>query len=92
MVSICHVILEDQVTQKPYDSHVRRPPGKSLLCQIWWPRRCGSGNIMALACHVISQDYGIKHSYDFMAKNPSTKVTILPNFVATETMVIEIWF
>ena len=39
-------------------------------------RHCGSGDIV-LFCHAISQDHGIKQSYDFIDRSPSKQVTIL---------------
>ena len=32
---------------------------------------CGSGDIMVLACHVVSQGHLIKGSYDLMGRSPS---------------------
>ena len=43
---------------------------------------------MVLVCHVILQNHVIKDSSDFIAKNPFRKVTILPTFVATDTVVV----
>ena len=34
-------------------------------------RHCGSGDIMILSCHVISQDHVIEGSYNFMRRSPS---------------------
>ena len=53
-------------------------------------RNCGSGDIMVLACHVISQDDLTKQSYDFMGRSPSKEVNILQNLVAIATLVVEI--
>ena len=35
-------------------------------------RYCSSGDIKILDCYVISQDYMIKESCDFMGRSPST--------------------
>ena len=50
----------------------------------------GGGDIMVLACHVISQDHVIKSSRGFISKSPFKGVTILPSLVAKSTVVIEI--
>ena len=42
------------------------PQGKSPFYQVWQPQACGSGDIMVLICHVISEDHVIKGSYEFM--------------------------
>ena len=34
-------------------------------------RHCGSGNIMVLVSHMISQDHVIKEACDFMGRSPS---------------------
>ena len=34
-------------------------------------RHCGSGDIMVLCYHVVSQDHVIDRSYNFMDKSPS---------------------
>ena len=34
-------------------------------------RHCGSADVMVLACQVMSQDYVIRGSCDFMGSNPS---------------------
>ena len=47
---------------------------------------------MVLVCHVISQDHGMKGSYDFMGNSLSKQVTILPSLVAKDTLVVEIYF
>ena len=54
-------------------------------------RYCGSGN-MFLVCHVILQGYVIKGSCDFMGRNPSRQVIILPSLVAIDTLVVETCF
>ena len=48
-------------------------------------RHCGSGDIMVLVCHVISQHHVIKRSYDFMGRNPSKLLTILQRLLAAAT-------
>ena len=68
MVLICHVISENQVTQEPYDPYTYE--GLKVnhhSAKFDGHRHCGSGNIMALVHHVISQDHVIKHSCDYMA-------------------------
>ena len=54
-------------------------------------RYCGSGN-MFLVYHVILQGYVIKESCDFMGRNPSRQVIILPSLVAIDTLVVETCF
>ena len=53
-------------------------------------RQCDNGDIMVLACHVISKDHVIKGSYDFMGSSPSSWATILISLVAIGTMVVDI--
>ena len=53
-------------------------------------RHCDSENIMILGYHVISQDHIIKGSCDFIGRNPSRYVMILPSLVAIGTVVVEI--
>ena len=43
---------------------------------------------MVLVSHVISQDHVVKGSCDFMGRSPSKKVTFLPSFVVTGTLVV----
>ena len=45
--------------------------GKLPPCQVWWPLALCSGDIMVLACHVVSQGHLIKGSYDLMGRSPS---------------------
>ena len=47
-------------------------------------RYCGSGDILALVCHVILLDHMIKRSYNFMSSSFSS-VAILPCLVAINT-------
>ena len=46
----------------------------------------GSGDIMVLFCHVISQ----KHLLDFMSRSPLRKITILQRLVAIANSVVEL--
>ena len=55
-------------------------------------RHCGSGDIMILVCHVILQGHMIKESCDSTLRRPSRQVTILPSFVATDALEMEICF
>ena len=43
---------------------------------------CGSGTIIILVCHVISQNHVIKGSSEFLGRSPSRKVTTLPSLMA----------
>ena len=53
----------------------------------------GSGDIMVLSCHVILEDHVMIGPYDFLGKKPSSWITILPSWVAIDTVVAEIyWF
>lgn len=47
-------------------------------------RRCDSGKIMFVICHVIPRDHVIKESHDFISKRPSRKVKIMMFFVVEE--------
>ena len=53
-------------------------------------KRCGSGEVMVLACHVISQDHIIRRSCDFIASNLSRWATILPGLVVIATLVVKL--
>ena len=53
-------------------------------------RHCSSGDIMVLACQVISQDCEIKGSCDIMGRSPSRYVNVLPSLVVIDTLVVEI--
>ena len=75
MIFVCQVTLQDHVIS---DSSVGD-------C-----RHCGSGDILVLVCHVISQDSRIKGLCDFVERIPSWKVTTLPRLVAIATAVVEI--
>ena len=50
---------------------------------------CGSKD-MTLMCHVMLQDHVIKGSCDFMGKNQSRQVSIVPCFAAIATLIVEI--
>ena len=52
-------------------------------------KQSGSGDIMVLDSHLISQDQVIIGSYDFMCKNSLKKVTILASLVVIATLVVE---
>ena len=45
---------------------------------------------MVLVYHMILQNKMLKGSFDFMGRNPSRQVTILPNLVTIGTLVVEI--
>ena len=45
--------------------------GKSPYCTVCGHRHCGSGDIMILICHVISQDYLTQKLCDFLARSAS---------------------
>ena len=47
------------------------PQGISPSYQIYWPGHCVGGDIIVLSCHVMSQDYVIKGSCDFIIRSPS---------------------
>ena len=42
MVLVCHAISQDHVIK----GWVGAPRSKSPPCLIWWPRHCGSGDMM----------------------------------------------
>ena len=50
----------------------------------------GSGNIMVLVCHMISQGQLSKGSSNINGRNPSRLVTILPRLVVTGCVVVDI--
>ena len=52
----------------------------------------GSGDIMALVCHMILQDHVIQGSCDFMGGTLSWYVTPLPSLVVTGIVLVEICF
>ena len=72
---------------RPRDQGVVRVYGRKLLTVYPCPvkfgsdRYCGSGYIVTLVHHVISQDHVIIWSCDFMGRSQSNKVTIPPSFV-----------
>ena len=51
---------------------------------------CGSGNIMALVCHVIQQYHMTKGLSNIMGTSPSTLVAIQPSLVSIGTVVVKI--
>ena len=53
-------------------------------------RHCDSGDIMALVCHMTSQDHVIEVSSDFMGRSPGRWDTFLPKLVTIDTVVVEI--
>ena len=72
MIFVCHVTLQDHVhvIRALFDfmikSHSRHHPSKFCGHRI-----CGSGDIIVLVCHEISQDQVIKGLCNFMGGNPS---------------------
>ena len=52
-------------------------------------RYCGSGDIMVLVSHVISQEHMNKVWSNVMSKSPLWQDTSLPKLVAIDTMVVE---
>ena len=64
---------------------LRGPQFKSQPCLVWCYKHCGSQDKMVLVCHVISEDYLIKRSYDFMGRKASMKVNTLPSLVVRDT-------
>ena len=63
--------------------------GKSASYQHWWLWHCGTGDIMVLFCHLISQDHAIKESCDFTGGSFSWYVTKLPTLVIIAIVVVE---
>ena len=69
---------------------------KKLIKFIYHPAKVGGhkdrgrGDIIALFCHVISRDYVIKASFDFMGGRPSRQVTIVLSLIVIVIMVVEI--
>ena len=55
-------------------------------------KHCGSGDIMVLVCHVISQDRMTKRWSNIMGESTSWKVTSLPCLVVISIVVVKIWF
>ena len=53
-------------------------------------KRYGSGDMMILVCHVISQDHMIKRSCDCMGRSPLKQVTMLQSLVAIATLLVEL--
>ena len=55
-------------------------------------RHCGSGDIMALVCHVILDDHVIKGLCNFKDESPSLYVITLSNLVSIDIVAVEICF
>ena len=72
MVSVYNAIFQDPVF-KPLSDFVVR--SNLNVChhpiKFGGHKHCGSEDITALLCHVISQDHVIKGSCDFMCRSPS---------------------
>ena len=72
MVLVFYVISQNHVT-KEWSKHY----GWKLLmvthqfAKLGGYRNCGTGDIMTLGCHMISQDHVMKGSCDFMGRSPS---------------------
>ena len=79
-----HVTLQDHVIKALYDFMV------SALSKFGGHRHCGTGNVTALVCHLISQDHQIKGSWDFIRRIPSWQVIIPPSLVAISILEVEI--
>ena len=62
--------------------------GKKI--DIYCDRYCGRSNRIVLVYHMISQDLMTKGWNNIMGRSPSCQVTILTNFVAIGTVVVEI--
>ena len=59
------------------------------LVKLGGHRRSGSEDIMILGCRVSSQYHLIEGSCNFMSRNSSRYVTILPSLVAIDTVVVK---
>ena len=55
-------------------------------------RRCDSGGMMVLVCHVISLNHMIEKSCDFMGGSRLRQVIILSSLMFIGTVVVEICF
>ena len=79
MVSFCHVTLQDHMIRSSLSCLYGYKPLK--VCHhpttFGGHRQYGSGDVMVLVCHVISQENVMKRSYDFIGRTPSRQVTIL---------------
>ena len=72
IIFVCHVNLLNKVIRALCDFIVRKPFKVSHHhTKFRGYRHCGKEYIMAVACHVISQDDVIKWSCDFMVSSPS---------------------
>ena len=55
-------------------------------------RHCSRGKIMVLVCHLISK-YHLSEVLSYaMGDRPSRRVTILPIFVAIDTLMVEVLY
>ena len=54
-------------------------------------KHCGSGDIMVLVYHVISQDHVITGPCDFMGRSPWRQVSILQSLVGPDFLIVELW-
>ena len=52
----------------------------------------GSGDIMFLICHKISQDHGTKKHPNIMGMSPLRLVTLLLSLMAMDTVVVEMYY
>ena len=91
MVFICQVTLQDQVIKVLNDFMDGSPLRLvNILPGSVGHRHCGSGYIIVLVCHVISQDHVIKGSCDLITSSSSLQITTLSNFGAIGIAVVEI--
>ena len=92
MVLLCHVTFQDHVIKALNDLIVRMEPLKIChhLSKFGDNARYGSGDIIVLTYHVIPQDHEMQGLCDFIGRNLSGQVTVLPSLVAIGTLVVEI--
>ena len=91
LVSVCHVILRDHVTEGSSNVMGRSPSKWVAFLLSLMAIDTVSWDIMVLVCNVISQDHLLKRSCDFMGRTPSRYVTILQGLVAIGTVVVELY-
>ena len=91
LVSVCHVILRDRVTEGSSNVMGRSPSKWVAFLLSLMAIDTVSWDIMVLVCNVISQDHLLKRSCDFMGRTPSRYVTILQGLVAIGTVVVELY-
>ena len=72
MIFVCLVTLHDHLIRALGDFMVTSPSVSVTMLLSGSHRHCGSGYIMTLVCHVISQENSIKGSCDFMDGTPSS--------------------